>query len=295
MTRPALPTRAAWGCVVLTMGRRPESLHAAVSSLLAQRDVDLDVVVVGNGWQPEGLPPGVRGLGLPDNVGIPAGRSAGVPHVRGELLFFLDDDAQLSADDTLSRLAELFAVDPTLGLVQPRVVDPDGRPAPRRWVPRLRVGDPARSSDVTAVWEGAVAVRRTAYDAAGGWADPFFYGHEGIDLAWAVWDAGARVRYVGDLVVLHEANDPARQPLLHRLSARNRVWLARRRLPLPLAVIYPSVWLVASLVRSRRSPAAIRDTLRGYAAGLREDPGPRRPMRWQTVWRMTLAGRPPLL
>ncbi len=89
--------RPRYGVVVLTMGSRPADLDRGLRSLLAQRDVDLDVVVVGNGWQPTGLPDGVKAHGLPENLGIPAGRNAGVPLVSGDLLFFLDDDASLPA------------------------------------------------------------------------------------------------------------------------------------------------------------------------------------------------------
>ncbi len=283
-----------FGCVVLTMGRRPDELRRALDSLLAQRGGALDVVVVGNGWEPVGLPPGVRGLGLERNLGIPAGRAAGVPHVRGELLLFLDDDAWLPDPATLAEIARRFAADPALGVLQPRVVDPEGRPAPRRWVPRLRVGDPARSSDVCAVWEGAVVVRRAVYERAGGWPVEFFYGHEGIDLAWGAWDAGARVRYAGDLVVHHPVVAQTRHPYFHRLSARNRVWLARRRLPAPLGVVYVLVWLALVAVRDP-APGALLGTLRGTLEGLWRPPAVRRPVSWRAVWRMTRAGRPPVV
>jgi GT2 family glycosyltransferase len=280
--------------VVLTQGRRPKDLDRAVRSVLAQGGVDLDVVVVGNGWRPTGLPDGVRAVSLPENVGIPAGRNAGVPHVRGSLLFFLDDDACLRDVDTLVRIARMFVAQPDLGAVQPRVLDPDGRPAPRRWTPRLRVGDPARSSDVTALWEGAVAIRRDLFERIGGWPAGFFYAHEGIDLAWAVWDAGARVRYAGNLIALHPAIEPTRHPEFYRLSARNRVFLARRRLPLPLAVGYLLVWTVLTGVRAG-GRSALAQAARGAVEGLRADAGPRRPMTWRTVWRMTRAGRPPVI
>ena len=283
-----------YGCVVLTQGRRPEDLQAALASLLAQQGVELDVLVVGNGWEPTGLPPGVRALGLPHNVGIPAGRSAGVPHVVGDLLLFLDDDARPASRDLLAEVARRFRDEPRLGLLQPRVVDPTGRPAPRRWVPRLRVGDPARSSDVCAVWEGLVVARRSTFEAAGGWPDEFFYGHEGIDLAWGVWDAGAVVRYAGDLVVHHPAVAPTRHPYFHRLSTRNRVWLARRRLPAPVGAVYVAVWVGLTLARTR-TLRDLREVLRGLAEGLRAAPAARRPIAWRTAWRMTRAGRPPVV
>ncbi|WP_373277505.1 glycosyltransferase family 2 protein, partial [Brevibacterium paucivorans] len=53
-----------------------------------------------NGWDPVGLPEEIRSHMLPENVGIPAGRNAGVPLVKGEFLFFLDDDAWLPDQDT---------------------------------------------------------------------------------------------------------------------------------------------------------------------------------------------------
>ena len=66
MTKPARPK---FGVVVLTMGKRPDDLDRGLVSLLNQRDVDLDVVVVGNGWRPTGLPDGVKARPLPENLG----------------------------------------------------------------------------------------------------------------------------------------------------------------------------------------------------------------------------------
>ncbi len=288
MTEPAV------GCVVLTQCRRPRELGIALASLHAQTGVRLDVLVVGNGCRPEGLPADVRALALPHDLGIPGGRAAGVPAVTGELLLFLDDDAWIPERGTVAEIARRFAAQDDLGLLQPRVVDPDGRPAPRRWVPRLRVGDPARSSDVAAVWEGAVVVRRDVYERAGGWPVEFRYGHEGIDLAWGVWDAGARVRYAGDLVVHHPAVPAARHTGAQRVWARNRVWLARRRLPAPLGAGYVLVWLVLTGLRTR-SATDVREALRGFRDGLVHRPALRRPVSWRAVWRMTRAGRPPVV
>jgi GT2 family glycosyltransferase len=285
---------ASFGAVVLTLGRRPAELRRAVESLLAQRDVELDLVVVGNGWEPTGLPGGARGVALDDNYGIPAGRNAGVPHVAGELLFFLDDDASLAEPDALARVAHRFAADPRLGLLQLRV-DPTGPgTAPREWVPRLRVGDPRRSSDITAVWEGAVAIRRAVFEAVGGWPAGFRFVHEGVDLAWRVMDAGYAVRYAGDIAALHPASKEAPRHYTHYYGARNRVWLARRHLPPPLAVAYVAGFALRTLPRLR-ARAARADAVRGYREGLRSDCGPRKPLRARTLWRMLRAGRPPIL
>lgn len=283
-----------FGVVVLTMGRRPDDLRRGLQSVRAQHGVETDVVVVGNGWQPEGLPTGVRAHPLSENVGIPAGRNAGVPEVAGDLLFFLDDDASLGDSDTLARLAALFAAHPEIGLIQPRVVDPSGRPAPGRWVPRLRTGDPADPGPATSLWEGAVAIRREVFDAVGGWPALFFYAHEGIELCWRVWEAGYVPWYAGNIVVHHPVIDPQRHEEFWRLNARNRVLLARRNLPVPLRPLYAGSWalITTARVRDREARRAWWD---GFREGWRMDPEERRPMRWSTVWAMTKAGRPPIV
>ena len=287
--------RPAFGCVVLTQGRRPAELRAALESLLAQQGVGLDVVVVGNGWEPRDLPEGVGAVALPEDVGIPGGRNAGVEAVGGELLFFLDDDARLAAPDALAAVAARLAAKPAVGLLQLRVKPSTEGSPPRDWVPRLRVGDRARSSDVTAVWEGAVAMPRAVFEQVGGWPAEFRYAHEGIDLAWRVLDTGRRVLYAGDVEVLHPVYATAPHDYSAFHGARNRVWLARRHLPLPLAVLYVLGFVLRTLPVLARARSQLREAARGYRAGLLEPCGPRRPLRVDTLWRMTRAGRPPVI
>ncbi len=280
--------------VILTMGRRPADLRRAIDSVLDQRGVNVDVVVVGNGWLPVDLPTDVQGCHLPENLGIPAGRNAGVPLVKGDLLFFLDDDASLPDQMFLRTVAGRFVADPALGLIQPRVVDPTGLPAPSRWVPRLRVGDPGEPGPATALWEGAVAIRRQLFAAIGGWPDEFFYAHEGIDLVWRVWDAGFVPWYAADLIANHPVIDPARHEVYYRMNARNRVWLARRNLPAVLEPLYIGTWVGLTVARVH-DRAALRAWFGGLAEGLRVKPTGRRAMKWRTVWAMTKAGRPPVI
>lgn len=300
--------RPRFGCVVLTTGSRPDDLRRALDSLLAQQDVEADIVVVGNGWEPVDLPPGVRGVGLAEDRGIPAGRNAGVPHTTGELLFFLDDDAALAEPDALAFVARTLDHPPEgvrplhagstrdVGLVQLRVEAAEGGARSRDWVPRLRVGDPGRPSDVAALWEGAVGIPRELFERVGGWPAEFRFVHEGVDLAWRVIDAGYRVRYAAERSVRHPS--PGRATARHGYStyygARNRVWLARRHLPAPLGVLFVASFAVRTLPHLRSS-AQRRAALHGYRDGLRSDPGARRRLRARTLWRMTRAGRPPLL
>jgi GT2 family glycosyltransferase len=280
--------------VVLSMGTRPAELQRALTTLLAQQDVELDTVLVGNGWDPVSLPAGVRAVHLPENVGIPEGRNVGAAHAHGDLLFFYDDDAALPSADVLARLAQPFAADPRLAVAQPRGADPTGAPAPRRWVPRLRTADGGRPGEAVVFWEGVCLVRRTAFDEVGRWPGHFWYGHEGIDLAYRLADAGWRIHYCPDVVVHHPATAASRHAVFYRMNARNRVWVARRNLPTPLVPVYLGLWTALTVARVRRR-ADLRVWFAGFREGVRSDPGPRRPMAWSTVWRLTRAGRPPVL
>ncbi|KQP01526.1 glycosyltransferase family 2 protein [Leifsonia sp. Leaf264] len=283
------------GVVVLTQGTRPDDLGRGIRSLLDQRGVQLDIVCVGNGWEPSGLPAGVKALALPENLGIPAGRNRGVAQVSGEYLFFLDDDASLPDLGFLAAAVAKLRADTSIGLIQPRVVDPSGITPPKRWIPRIRKGDAEHSSNVFSVWEGAVILPRAVFDATGGWAEPFFYAHEGIELAWRVWDQGKRTWYAGDLVANHPVITPTRHSYYYRLNARNRVWLARRNLPAAFVPLYVASWTGVQLLRSVRNRDGLAAWWGGWREGWRTDAGERRPLRWRTVWRMTLAGRPPVI
>lgn len=283
------------GVVILTQGSRPAELNRAVTSVRAQTGVAVDLVVVGNGWQPTGLPADVGTVHLPENVGV-GGRNAGVEKVTGKVLFFLDDDAWLPEATDLANLAKLFADHPAIGMAQTRLADPTVAEAPRYWVPRLRKGDPKRPSTVMYVLEAALAIRRELFESIGGFVPDFGYAHEGIDLTWRVWDAGYLVWYAGDLVTCHPAIFPTRHADWQRFNARNRVWLARRNLPAPLIPLYLGSWTVVEQLRLRADPVGRRAWWRGLRDGWSTHAtSPRHPMRWRTVAEMARHGRPPVI
>ncbi|RCV54338.1 glycosyltransferase family 2 protein [Marinitenerispora sediminis] len=276
------------------MGNRPAELRRAINSVLEQEGVEVEVVVVGNGADLPELPDGVVALRLPENVGIPEGRNHGVKVCTGDIVLFLDDDGWYRSRDLARHVRDRFAADPGLGAISFRIADPDGGPDQRRHVPRLRVGDPQRSSRVTTFLGGASAIRRTAFEQGGGLPGAFFYAHEETDLAWRILDAGYHIDYDAEAVMYHPAVAPTRHADFYRLNARNRVWLARRNLPWPLAAAYLGTWIGLTVLRER-SGSALRSWFAGFREGWRTDAGARTPIRWSTAWRMTRMGRPPII
>ena len=289
----ASPLTIDW--VVLTMGDRPDQLGAAVRSLLDQLGDHDRVVVVANGADDVDLRdgPGVELVTSGHNLGVPGGRELGVRSGRADIVAFLDDDAVLVG--RAERIRQAFEQDPSLAAVSLRLVDDDGRSLSRH-VPRLGGSDPSISGAVVHFLGGASAIRRSAYEEVGGYFVDLFYGHEEIELSWRLIDAGWSIRYLADVDVVHPRTEISRHAEGWRLTGRNRVWIARRTLPWPVAVVHTLTWLILGLVRC--GAANRRSYVAGWCTGWRTDwPSgvSRRPIRWATVWRLARLGRPPVV
>lgn len=279
---------------MLHMGNRPVELKQALADLIKQEGVDLDVLVVGNGWQPSGLPEGVRSHHLPENVGIPEGRNVGAREVRGDYLFFFDDDATIDEPDVLARLVAVIAQRSHAALCQPRLSDPVTGRSPRRWVPRLHVRTGGQGGQVATFSEGVVMLRRQAFEDAGRWPGRFFFGHEGIEMAWQLVDRGWTLWYDPTISVHHPYTEATRHETHYFTNARNRVWVARRNLPAPLIPAYLATWATITAARTH-DRRALAMWCRGFAEGVREPAGRRRPISWRGVVALTRVGRPPVV
>lgn len=278
--------------VVLTMGDRPDALAAAVASIHDQVDAPpCRVLVVWNGVEVADVD--AESLALPENLGVTGGRNAGAASGDAEFLLFLDDDAELVSIDLLRRAAEALDAQPALAVVALRIIDQDGQTS-RRHVPRVGGGSAARPGPVTAFLGGAVVIRRRAFDEVGGYGE-LFYAMEETDLSWRLHDAGWSIRYEADLMVRHPRVEPTRHSIAREMTARNRVWIARRNLPWPLAPVYVGTWLVLVALRTLRTRQRPDGLWRGTRAGFGAMPFPRSAMSWRTVWRLTRLGRPPVI
>ena len=121
---------------------------------------------------------------------------------------------------------------------------------------------PERSGDVALFLGGASAVRVEAYSEVGGYFTELFYGHEEVEMCWRLVDAGWRIRYLADVTVFHPRTDIGRHVSGWRLTGRNRVWVARRTLPWPVALVHVAAWLLLGVIRDaeRRLASELRHT-----------------------------------
>ena len=282
--------------VVLTMGNRPDELHTAVASLVERMGPADHVVVVSNGGGPlEPFDhPRVRIVETDRNLGVPGGRHVGLQATEAPIVGFLDDDAEFRSG--YAELADVFSEQADVGAVSLRLVDEDGT-SNARHVPRPGGRDADRSGPVATFLGGACALRRSAYEEVGGYFTALQYGHEEVELSWRLVDAGWRIRYLADTEVFHPRTEIARHRDGWRLTGRNRVWIARRTLPWPIALCHVAFWLVLGVVRAPDAGCR-RSYLSGWWSGWRtawNDRAERRPISWRTVWTLTRLGRPPVV
>lgn len=277
--------------VVLTTGERPNELRRAVASLGdAPVTVVLNAAAGSEQSDLNGVVPPDRVLRPGQNLGVPAGRHAGLEQTSAALVGFLDDDAELVGE--VDRITAAFERNPRLAVVSLRIVDEDGQTVARH-VPRVGGRSADESGLVTHFLGGACVIRREAYLEVGGYFGELFYGHEELELAWRLADRGWAIEYLAEVRVFHPRLEIGRHPDGWRRTGLNRVLIARRTLPLPLSLLHPLVWLFAGMIRAPRGDHR-RSYVRGWRAGWRT-PLERRPISWRGVWRLTRLGRPPIV
>jgi GT2 family glycosyltransferase len=275
--------------VVLTQGSRPVALERALASVRAQQQVDVQLVLVVNGAPAPQPDTSDHLIVLPENVGIPGGRNIGAAAADAHLIMFLDDDAELLDPRLLATVVDRFRADPGLGAMAIRLIDEDGR-TQRRHVPRLGARSAETSGPVTYFVGAACVVRAEAFSGVDGFDSRFFYAMEEADLSWRVLDAGWDIWYSADLQAFHPHTAPSRHHGYALLTARNRLWMAWRLLPVPVMVCYVVIWALAAVLRG--APSA--EVFAGYRRAWAVRP-PRQPIRWRTVLKMTVLGRPPVV
>lgn len=109
---------------------RPKTLGSAIESVLRQTYRDWELIVVGQGPDPE-LRRVTEGFGDErvryvhlDTLGISFARNAAIDAARGEILAFTDDDCE-AAPNWLEATAQCFDEDSELGLVGGSLLAPD--------------------------------------------------------------------------------------------------------------------------------------------------------------------------
>lgn len=228
--------RPTLGVVVLAYGDEPW-LAACVESVLASRDVDLDLVVVDNGCRADDLEPvakrdDLRVLRPGTNTGFAGGCNLGARHVCGEHVALVNSDC-LVDPDTLAALAAV-ARDPGVGPVmasirfadRPEVLNSGGNPVHvlgTCWAGGIDEPETRTEPyDVAAASGACLLLRREVWDRLGGFDEEYFAYLEDTELSLRCRRLGLTARCVPTARALHHY-EFSRNPRKMYLLERNRL------------------------------------------------------------------------
>lgn len=203
--------------IVIVSWNRPDETIAAIASALAQMGVRRRVCVLDQGSDPPNIArvkafcadkPDVTLRCLEHNVGIAEGRNRVIAMGTAPIIVGLDSDAVFDDPGCAARAAGRMAADERLGIIAFRILDSDTRrEAHWDYPPNHRE---AETFETTRFLGGGHAMRRAAYEAAGGFDGSLFFIGEERDIAWRIINAGYRIRWFRDIAVLHEVDARAK-------------------------------------------------------------------------------------
>jgi N-acetylglucosaminyl-diphospho-decaprenol L-rhamnosyltransferase len=208
------------------------------------------------------------------NRGFAAANNAGARGSTADVLLFLNPDTEL-VGGTLERLVASLRDRPAVGLLAVRQVTGDGRlwpslhrfPSPRRALAAAlaserwpAVGEPlgervldtdcySRTGPFEWTTGAALAVRRQAFEAAGGFDERFFLFSEETDLCKRIQDLGWKARLEPAITFVHHAGKAGVDPRREAQMAYARLQYAKKHFSRPAAAAYHAILVLHHLVR----------------------------------------------
>ncbi len=206
--------------IILSWDRTAETI-AAIESAVEQEGVEKRVWIVDQGSKPENLAqlrtaisgrPEIHLLELDKNVGVAQGRNIASGLGSAPYIVALDNDAIFKDKTTLAGIARKLDGEPRLGAVAFRILNYfTGRDDAMCWdypgVPRAMA---EREFMATRFIGAGHAIRRLAFERAGGYDAALFFAGEERDLCYRILNVGYAVRYCPDFAVLHKVDPTAR-------------------------------------------------------------------------------------
>jgi GT2 family glycosyltransferase len=254
--------------VLVTHNNRELLLDALVSVRGAH-----EIVVVDNA-STDGTPeavrrafPEVRLLESP-NDGYGAGANRGIAACSAPFVLLLNSDVVVRPG-ALRALADYLESHPRAGLAGPRLENPDGtlqrscfaflgtlrlaieKTALGRWLN----GPYDRPRTAPWVLGAALAIRREAFEAVGGFDTAFFLYGEEVDLCYRLWQAGWEVHYTPEATVMHVGGASTGSRFEVQRVESARLFYRRHYPPVRAAVL-------DGLIRTAMGARWLRDSLR---------------------------------
>jgi GT2 family glycosyltransferase len=273
--------------IILALDRIEETL-AAIASASGQRGVSVHIFVLDQGSCSLALGRLERTvqsrrditlLSTERNLGVAGGRNliSGLGH--GRVIVALDNDAEFASPDTVAQMVAALDAEPRLGAIGCRIVTyANGNDDLSSWGYPVDLLPSAGESFDTVTYVGAGhAIRREAWQQAGGYDSKLFFCWEEFDFCLRAIALGWHIRYRGDIVVRHKVCAEQRvgwSDARWFYFVRNRIYI-ERKLDHGWFALLPRI--AGYMLKGTRNGLPVQ-TLRAIRAAAEMGPRSRRPM-----------------
>lgn len=266
--------------IVPTFNRR-EDTSACVRSLCDQVYDDLEIIVVddcssdGTAEYLQGSYPAITVLRNEVNMGPSVARDRGARAATGELLVFIDADAEFHDIHAISAVRALCSRNSAYSCFAFRILMSDGSDDTGRWWHRPAVAAwSSRQFETGYVSGTCFAVRSADYEIAGGFPHHLFMFNEEVELCIRMVREGMRILYSPVPAVVHKVSSVSRNTRINfELKRRNQILMVYAYYPYLTGVLFLLPRLLSTLLEAiregevKRYIASIFDAFRVIRTG----------------------------
>jgi len=201
--------------VIILSWNRVDDTLAAIESAASQKGIDSRIFIVDQGSERECLErldalvailPNARLKKLSANSGVAGGRNIATEMGEAPYVVALDSDAVFADEHVLERAVAHLSQDENLCAVGFRIKNYfTGEDDATSWDYPAGCSPSERFMTTRFVGAGH-ALRRSSFEAVGGYDSRLFFCGEEVDLCYRMLNLGMRIQYVPELVILHKVS-----------------------------------------------------------------------------------------